>query len=600
MSKRTLYGAALWAGLVFLASAPLGAGCSKPPATPPDATVSTPPDASGGGADASAPSPDVGSPDTGPEPIACTYDDDCPADMRCADNGACMPAIPCQTPANCAPSDENDTIRLYCENATVGLGCRCVAAPAGDAGVAGAAGSYCKRRLPPCAPCTTDEQCGTDPLYFQTPLHEPGKCVELDGAKVCLEPYVKAKCGCGMSATVGTASYCAPQGAKATCAEGGAFLCCAKDANCPPEHPLCETATGRCQDVCWYDFEKKETIGCRADRVCNVDPKFLTPTSHNYGAGRCGPPCAADTDCSYLRGDFVCRAEAGSDQRCRPPGCLGDIECPALPVDNPSNGFCERETGDCKPNCRVGEDPMTSLPFKDCKDGFVCEQPTPLDPAGCRPMTCIEQGGAQIYCSWNELCCGEDRDGDVTTAPEACPVDAAGTQAEKGKCYRAPNPPWCAACDPQDAMSCTKAGYPTSDKDDNFCIGFGADADGNDRGNACLFACKSSKECPKGFFCKDMPVYCNDQEDICGDPARCVETDIVLDPTTNPPTMAKYCKCSTAGAKDECPALDPAATDPNSPHARCADDVSPGNSPWLHCIWTHACTPYITACTPPL
>ncbi|HEY3449694.1 MAG TPA: hypothetical protein VGK67_25290 [Myxococcales bacterium] len=590
MSKRSLIGAALWAGLAFLAWAPLGTGCSKPSTGNPDATVNVPPDAAGT-PDTGPDLPDVGTPDTGPEPIPCSYDDDCGPAERCGDRGVCVEAVACNTPANCTPSDDTDTPRLYCENTTVGLGCRCVMAPAADGG---AAAGYCKRRLPPCAPCQTDEQCGSDPLWFRTPLHEPGKCVTLDGAKVCLEPYVPTKCGCGQSATVGGAYYCAPQGTTPSCAEGGAFLCCLKDGNCPPEHPVCETATGRCQDVCWYDFDKKETVGCRADKVCNVDPKNLTSSSRNYAAGRCGAPCAADADCTYLRGDFVCRAETGSDKRCRPPGCLGDIECPELPIDNPSNGFCERETGTCMTNCRIGEDPVTSLPFTDCKGGFKCARPTPTEPGACVEQTCAEQGGTQQFCRWNEICCGEDHDGNPDTPPEPCTDSTGAVIGQPGKCYRAPNPPWCAPCDPADVLSCTKATFPTSAKDPNLCIAFGPDGAGTDRGNSCMFACESSSQCPKGFNCKDIELTCNADPSVCGDPARCQDSG--EKDGEGKPIM--WCRCTTAGDQAECPALLDASK-PTGPHARCSDDAYPSNRPWLHCIWTHGCLPYIRACMPP-
>ncbi|MGC4121457.1 MAG: hypothetical protein QM765_44155 [Myxococcales bacterium] len=522
----------------------------------------------------------------------CTYDDDCGPSERCSETLTCVPAIPCNTPANCTPSDDNDQARAYCENATVGLGCRCVTSPAADGGTAT---GYCKRRLPPCAPCQSDEQCGTDPLFFRTPLHEPGKCVALDGVKVCLEPFVSAKCACGESANLEGGYYCTPQGA--SCGEDGAFLCCQKDGNCPPEHPLCETATGRCQDVCWYDFDKKETIGCRADKVCHVNPKFLTPTSPNFGAGRCGPPCAADTDCAYLRDDFVCRAETGSDKRCRPPGCLGDIECPEQPPESPSTGYCERTTGACMTDCRTGKDPVTSVDYADCKGGYKCQKPSPSAPGTCVEQTCVEQGGAQQFCRWNEMCCGEDRDGDTTTDPEPC-TDATGNViGEPGKCYRMPNPPWCAECDPNDVKSCTgKPGYPTSTKDPNVCFPFGPGSDGVDRGNACAFACAKDTECPKGFFCKDVEVYCTPDTAAqdCGDANACQDTG-QKDGQGNP---IYWCRCTTAGSQAECPMeLDPNVS--GGPHARCSDDAYPSNRPWLHCIWTHACVPYVRACMPP-
>ena len=75
MSKRILNRTALWAGLVFVAFTTLGGGCSKPTTGGLDA--STPADVGAPPPDAAAPGLDASSPDTGPELVPCSFDDDC-------------------------------------------------------------------------------------------------------------------------------------------------------------------------------------------------------------------------------------------------------------------------------------------------------------------------------------------------------------------------------------------------------------------------------------------------------------------------------------------------------------------------------------------
>jgi hypothetical protein len=586
-------------------------GCPKPnpsagPAAGLDAAMGIPPDASANANDGGPTTGlDASAPDTGPKVTACSVDDDCGPKERCSEAGACMPAVPCDDPSNCPPANDQDEIHMYCDN-TVGLGCRCVVPSGETKGV-------CKRRLPPCAPCTEDEQCGNDPLYFQNAWHEPGHCVTLDGVKVCLEYFVSGgiKCPCGQSVPIDSKNYCAPQGSPASCA-AGQFLCCQTDGNCPPEHPLC--SGGRCKDICWYDFQKDETIGCRADKVCNVDPSFLNPTNKNYGAGSCSSPCTDDAACTPIRDDFVCRSEPKSDKRCRPEGCLDDFECMNPETDSgkptfPYLGYCERQTGVCECheptnpnqscNCRPGTNPVTSTPYKDCRDGFKCWQPSGAEPGQCIEKDCIENGGAQSYCGWTQFCCGEDRDSDPGTPYEPC-VDLAGTTilADYGKCYNAPNPPWCTACEPTltsgatDWLACNKPGYPTSTKDPNFCLDFGKDAKGKARGNSCIFACISSKQCPAGFHCSDrgFELDCSSDAAACGTGGNCTDTGM-KDQNGN---AIKWCKCTNAGVKGpECPAMD--AADPTAPISRCSD----GNSPFYHCIWTKGCVPQLSACLVP-
>jgi len=230
---------------------------------------------------------------------------------------------------------------------------------------------------------------------------------------------------------------------------------------------------------------------------------------------------------------------------------------------------------------------VTSMLYRDCKEGFKCEEPTPGAPGACLEKNCVEMGGAQNYCAFGQFCCGEDRDKDTKADP--C-VDATGkTIAQVGKCYDNPNPPWCQACEAH--ADCTKNGAPASTKDFNLCIAFGADKNGADRGNSCMYACATAAECPKGFLCNDIPVDCSADPATCGDATRCYDTG-KKDGDGNP---IKWCKCTSAGQRGgECPILDPG--DPSGPVSRC---MNASGTLQLHCIWTRGCYPNPMVCTVP-
>lgn len=596
-------------GLALAACAALAAGCPSKPAdpagldatvvvVPEDASTSTPDTGTNPDGPDTGPTPglDAGTPDTGPAAQPCSNDDECGPTERCSEAGACMPAMTCDEPANCVPGNDQDTDRLYCDN-TTGLGCRCVrpaTAPDAGTGADGGALGYCKRRLPPCAPCESDEQCG-DSAFFRNLLHEPAKCLPHGGVKVCLEQYVSAKCACGKSTFINGAPYCTPQ-APLTCAEG--LLCCSDNAQCPPEHPFCG-ASGRCEDVCWYDYNAipdPKTVGCRADKVCNVDPFFLFPPENPlYGAGRCANPCTSDKECQdlYGRQDYVCRPEGKSAPRCRPQGCIDDGECPSPDISYGYMGYCNRATQVCvckdpgNPaltcNCRTTVNPVTNQPYKDCVDGYKCVEPGAGQPGQCVEKTCSERNGAQAYCRYGQFCCGEDRDQDGVT--EAC-TDPTGTaiplDPERLQCYYAPSAHWCVACDSQPA--CNVPTLPVSKHqptpDYNLCLNTG-----DTYGARCHIACMFDSECPKGFGCTDIPVPC----DQCPDPAKCYDTGL-KDQDGNP---IKQCGCTNKGQKGgECPALDPA--DQTQPVARCSDTLDTrNNNNTYFCQWSRVCSPSV-------
>jgi hypothetical protein len=585
MSKVTLTRGALWMAMGLTLCFGLGGSCKSdtPSNDTLDAdTVGDPPDA-----DVVAAGPDAGPPDaSGPPP--CSNDDECKPEERC-DNlkGYCIAAVKCKNAnetvseddqlARCNPSSEDDEKRAYCDK-VVGLGCRCFNAPDGN--------GYCKRRLPPCTACTTDEQCG-DSDWFKTSLHEPAKCVTSGDGKYCLEKYTNLKCTCGKASTIDGAAYCVPQDGS-TCADG-TFLCCNEDPECPPEHPLCDTITGRCIDLCTFDFDKKESVGCRADRSCHVDPQYLDPADKNYGAGRCGKPCATNSECKYLRDDFVCKNDSKGLGRCRPAGCLNDLECPVNLVDDPEAAlypyiaYCDRYQGICTCseslpcNCRTTNDPVTGTPYKDCKGGFKCEQ-TSQDPGQCIKKNCVEEGGAELMCGWGEFCCGQDRNNSGDWHDDSCKNEVGIDLAKYGDCFAAPNPPWCLACEGKTWDECDHPLAPKSTKDPNMCLG-----------GVCVFACELLTQCPVGFNCTVQPVTCTDNPTTCGDSSRCYDS-LKKDQNGN---AIMYCRCTTGGQKGgECPAMD--AADPLAPVARCTDTASP-SSPG-YCIWTQACMPGPNVC----
>lgn len=543
-------------------------GCSKKTTDTGDGgdpTADVGPDHADGGTD--------GGPD-GSVP-RCTYDDDCAINEICQ-NGVCAPAKPCQDdPSTCAGFDYCDTVS--------GLGCRCVKSEQAEAPYNG----FCKRRLPACAPCTSDEQCGNDSNWFGTPLHNDGRCVTMPGMdfKVCLERFTsKTKCSCGESLNIDSVAYCAPQ-APATCADGD-FLCCGSDADCPSERPVCDETDGRCRAPCKYDFEHNETVGCPAGKVCHVlESHVLDPNDPLFGGGTCGKPCKSDDECKAISATFVCRGEANSDPRCRPAGCIDTPECTETPGETPYKSFCDRGNGTCicdpkvengECYCRSGDDPVTEEPFDDCKPGFICDQRT------CRQKNCVQQGGAEMACSFDEFCCGDDRDGDGN--PDPC-VDSKGKQiGEYGKCYQAPTPPWCLGCD--SVSKCPTSGVPTSKYDVTLCGDLGA-------GPMCLYPCTmelegrpvpSATQCPRGYACSSFRVGCDlTDSKSCGPQGTCKDSG-QKDKDGNP---IAYCKCSKKTVKGgECPPM------PNGlgiGDTRCDD-----RGEW--CIFSTVCEPRASNC----
>ena len=208
---------------------------------------------------------------------------------------------------------------------------------------------------------------------------------------------------------------------------------------------------GVCVPRCNWDFVNKTSAPeCPAGQVCWVDHQNLDPSSRNFGAGRCRPPCSGDSQCTNTATNpqggpkLVCESEdlggSLSAPRCRPDGeCMDDEECPVLPSTSLTDGYCNRATLRCETDCRVGIDPTTGGEYQDCRPGNKCE--VQIDGRRvCKPKTCAELGGAAVACRPGQYCCGEDLNGDGIIEPVPASTDPV------SQCYDMPKPPFCTTC----------------------------------------------------------------------------------------------------------------------------------------------------------
>lgn len=365
----------------------------------------------------------------------------------CAGDGHCVKGQGCNFDSDCQSLSPEDKCYKY------GQQCICDTRDRPDTASQGT----CRLRKGPCEECTIDRECGNDPIIFGPPEGiGAGKCAQLmgdsSGKKYCLYQRV-GQCACG-TIDDGT-GYCKPQSNR--CDQVG----CNVDKECP-SGSVCsvnqpDAGAGACGGVCVprcrWDFLSKSLVapGCPPGTTCWVDSANLDPSSIYYGSGRCRPPCQSDDDCKLGPGNpfggdnLKCAGEqlAGgglSEKRCRAKGeCMDNVECPELPNDQPYLGYCDRGTFTCKTDCRTGNDPVTGLPFKDCRPPYACAADGGTN--YCRLLTCVEQGGAGVACAQGEYCCGEDknRDGIADPCPPPSERNAAG-------CYRAPAPPFCQTC----------------------------------------------------------------------------------------------------------------------------------------------------------
>ncbi|MBM4379737.1 MAG: hypothetical protein FJ086_10620 [Deltaproteobacteria bacterium] len=515
-------------GLLGLMSAALLLGCPSKPV--PDAGVEV----------------DAGAPDAGPVDAGffCTYDDDCavlakadPAlgGLRCdndamlegslADGGLpsyqCIPATPCDSDGQCMgsfPPAGVDPFNWYCNREG---GCRCVTEAVQDAGTAG----ICRRVNTTCEPCADESEC-------RGPEAPGGVCRVLQGdptgQKYCFKVQDGPTCGFGL--VNDAAGACVPQ--SGSCDQLG----CQKDADCPGGS-VCNLSTGLCEQRCSWNFDPniRDTVpSCGPSKSCWVDADAVAADSSYFGAGRCRPPCTADAECAYGgtfpdgRQKLKCGSEQGkggaSLKRCRPNGpCMDSRECPETSVDSLNKGYCDRATFTCQDDCRMGLDPVTGANFGDCKPGNKCVERNGA--RACERQSCVELGGARIACPASHYCNNEDRNGDGAQdpAPVGALVDAIG-------CYRAPNPPFCFACESN--ADCQAAEFSVGSPLPNLCVTAGPNGAGEAQ-SICGIATyndpraddggvpREQRMCPSNWYAQAIPVDVVDGANRCNSNADC-------------------------------------------------------------------------------
>ncbi|MBI3185890.1 MAG: hypothetical protein HYZ28_27455 [Myxococcales bacterium] len=554
--------------LALVACATLSACICTPPPPPPDGG-----DSGGGGGEEDAGDADsgidAGIPDAGPPP--CRIDDDCAfydQGLRCQESsGECIPAKPCNDDTNCDSQDPDD----YCYH--YGIQCRCVN-ETNDAGLAG----VCRRRRNTCEECTDDSQCGTSAVF-----DPPGKCLQLQGdssgKKYCFLAAI-GSCGCGM---VNRNGYCMPQ---KNCQEVG----CSEDGDCPAGS-VCNKASCLCEARCRWDFSLKTEAppGCPPGKVCWVDHANLDPSSLFYGAGRCRPACNNDQECTettlnpFGGPKLKCASEqlsggGASPKRCRANGeCMDNLECPDQPPESIYLGYCDRGAFQCMTDCRVGLDPMTGQPYKDCRSSYKC---VTADAGNeCVQQTCLEQGGARIACRRGQFCCGEDKNADGT--PDPCPPV---NLREPDNCYEAPSPPFCHTCQSNaDCANYTAPSWltpcangsksPSCSTLPNMCMYAGDRPDGTQGVNICAPSTyndttkdswgvpKDARGCPAGYSAAAIrpkftgggdPDFCKTNADcsLGNDGGICdKDTTVTLQDGGHP----LACLCTKPGQLAECP-----------------------------------------------
>lgn len=504
----------------------------------------------------------------------CSRDDDCAAfksGLRC-DNatGQCIQGLGCFMDSSCQLEDATS----YCDK--YGVQCRCVVDPTDK--VEGFDG-VCRRRHAFCEECTKDEECGVG-LVFEPPAE--CKSLEAGGKKYCLHKNTDGQCGGICGRIPNSMGLCVPQ--SNSCESVG----CTEDKQCP-NGKVCNIGKCLCEDRCRWDFEAGEVAkpGCPPGNTCWVDDANLDPSSNFYGAGRCRPPCKEDSECTLSAGNpfggsrLKCAAEelksgGMSDKRCRAKGeCMDNLECPELPMDSLTIGYCDKGTFVCKSDCRVGQNPITGLPYDDCKEPYACA----VGDAGtnyCRLLSCAEQGGAAIACARGQFCCGEDKNDDGVADP--CPP---ADQLQADKCYDLPTPPFCTTCtsdtdcqNPQ-LPSWLANACPNGSKSPScsplppVCVtlpdGMGelkvcAPSTYNDGTQDQFGRRKDTKGCPATFSARPVFVAVNPDDDgycqtdadcnVGTDAGRCARSSQIRLPDGG---NGKVCVCNVGAAMNQCP-----------------------------------------------
>ena len=261
--------------------------------------------------------------------------------------------------------------------------------------------------------------------------------------------------------------------------------------------------------------------GCAQGEVCNALDTYLDPgltldpnLAQLYGGGECGPACGDAGACAPYEVDggiaLVCVDDPLelNGNRCRPQGCISGAECSGTVVP-PGESFvpwCDVFNGNvCVGDaCRLG-----LIDGGDCLAGFTCvaDGGKPVGANGspatgeCVAEPCTAQG-ALVACTINQLCCGEG-DAGVSTCP---------TGVQFGACYPAPNPPWCATCDPSSGpFGQTQCNAPANAV--QYGTGMGASFCAQTMtGGICEPACDLNifASCATGFHCTEQTIFVGD------------------------------------------------------------------------------------------
>jgi len=540
-----------WLVAVSVGILVLGCSSSNKPPNPPPGTVD--PSGKDGGTDPTT-NPDIGTlPQADAGVIVCKLDDDCAplgASLRCNEvTGECIPGTRCNDSTNCVSTDPDD----YCSE--FGIGCRCVAEAASD-GLAG----VCRRRRSVCEPCTDNSQCGDGPTF-----NPQGTCMAIpgdtSGTKFCFNKAVGSSCPNGMKRDA-TTNYCVPQSGSCS------VLGCASDTDCRAGE-VCDTDRKLCEPRCYWNYVTHTVTnpGCPSGKTCWVDHANLNASSPYFGAGRCRAPCTSEAECTDTTlnpnggSTLTCREDpVGGLKRCRAKGqCMDDQECPSLDPGSPNLGYCDKQDFTCKTDCRTGTDQVTTRPYDDCKVGFKCVSSGGSNVCVERP--CYELGGARIACGINQLCSGEDRNGDGIKdfAP-------AGTTTTSNGCYTAPSPPFCMPCESQadcaplsniSGSPFTSACYKLTKEDKtsvNNCLIPTRNAPLPDG----LVSMASYRGCPTGYSVFEHRIDLNpgDVNHNCATDADCGPGGVCgNDPTQRlaDGTAVKSCLCKPAGGTPSCP-----------------------------------------------
>jgi hypothetical protein len=529
--------------------------------------------------------------DAGPPP--CHTDPDCAAQSNgtvCdVASGLCIPGVGCSDDSQCSSYDDTDRCYVY------GIGCRCDLHDAPDAGAGASYAGTCRQRKAACEECTQDVECGVGAKFDWPDSIGQGVCRALagdtSGKKYCRyqkPPGQSGACACG-NIDDGN-GYCVPQ--SGSCSSVG----CNVDKDCPGGS-VCSVnqpdaganaCGGVCITRCRWDFLQKDLAapGCPSGQTCWIDSANLDATSAYFGMGRCRPACAGDADCKLsaanpFGGDNLeCKGEllssgATSDPRCRAKGeCMDTLECPPAADTDIALGYCDRHTFTCKKDCRTGGDPVTGLPYTDCRPPYACAVDAGVNV--CRLQNCMEQGGASVACSRGQFCCGEDKNGDGQADP--CPPTA---QQGPDGCYNVPTPPFCTTC--MDASDCAKLTLPTwatcgngsnspscstlpmecvyaGDKNGMQGVNICAPSTFNDRTPAGMYTTREQVGCPRGYQLSVVRPSFGQGPDYCETNADCsVGTNDAgsceADPTLRQQDggMLKSCRCAVGSGASQCP-----------------------------------------------